>query len=121
MIANIIFIVVISALFVSLVAQTIFYAKKYKRLIKNIAELLIEKEALANKLDRLALESSKEVNDGFIKFLSESREAAFDYIDGVQNAISSYLKVAESDDKDAITVARMELSSYLPDESSDRI
>lgn len=121
MILDIIGIIIISLLFVGLIVQTVYYASKYRRLIRNIAELLIEKEAIANKLEKLTLETSKEVNDGFIKFLSESREAAYEYIDGVQSAIKGYLNAIETNNDDAIVVARMELASYLPDSTPDKV
>ena len=99
----------IAAIFVFL------YRKKYTNMIKIIAQLIVDKEAIVNKLDEQILLNSKEVNDGFVKFLSESREAAFTYIEDVQTSILNYVKAIESNDNDAILIARMELFSHLPD------
>jgi len=91
------------------------YRKKYTNMINIIAQLIVDKEAIVSKLDEQILLNSKEVNDGFVKFLSESREAAFTYIEDVQTSILNYVKAIESNDNDAILIARMELFSHLPD------
>jgi hypothetical protein len=100
----------------------IFYKIKYDKMIRVIAQLIIDKEVLADKLDRTILENSKEVNEGFIKFLSDSRQAAFDYIEDVQKAVQNYLVATQNNNSDAIVTARMELFSYLPEdpESQDK-
>lgn len=98
---------------------TIIYRQKYIKLIKVIAQLILDKEAVSQKLDEQILISSKEVNDGFIKFLSESREAAFSYIEDIQKSVYGYMKAIESNDPDKILTARMELFTYLPDNMED--
>ena len=85
-------------------------------MIRVIAQLVLDKEVLADKLDKVVLENSKEVNEGFIKFLSESREAAFSYIESVQNSVQNYLAAHESGNNDTIVTARMELFSHLPEQ-----
>lgn len=105
-------------LFISSVAA-VLYRIKYSKFITIIAQLIIDKEILGKKLDEQTLLNSKEVNDGFIKFLSESREAAFGYIEDVQKSVYSYMKAIESNDNDRILVARMELFSHLPENMED--
>lgn len=99
----------------SFLASTIIYYIKFRRMIRVIAQLVIDKELLLDKLDKLILENSKEANEGFIKFLSESREAAFEYIENVQKSIQSYLVATENRNQDEILIARMELFSHLPE------
>jgi hypothetical protein len=99
----------------SFLASTIIYYIKFRRMIRVIAQLAIDKELLLDKLDKLILENSKEANEGFIKFLSESREAAFEYIENVQKSIQSYLVATENRNQDEILIARMELFSHLPE------
>ena len=113
-------IVVIAILTIIVAAQAFFYYKKYVRLVKAVANLVMEKELLLDKIDTLNLETSKEVNEGFIKFLSESREAAFDYIEDVQTAIQNYVVAIENKNFNDIAAARMELFSYLPESSETR-
>lgn len=103
-------------LFVLLIIQAVYYYKKYSNFIRVIAQLLVDKDILITKIESLELESSKEVNDGFIKFLSESRESAFSYISDVQTAIQNYVVAISNKDDTDISAARMELFSYLPDE-----
>jgi hypothetical protein len=84
-------------------------------MIKVIAQLLVDKEVLLDKIDNIILETSNEANEGFIKFLSESREAAFEYIENVQKTISQYLVAIENGNQDEIITARMELFAHLPE------
>lgn len=95
-------------------AYVVYYAK-FRNMIKIIAQLLVDKEALLDRIDTMVLENSKEVNEGFIKFLSDSREAAFDYIENVQKSINQYLVAIENGNSDEIVTARMELFSHLPE------
>lgn len=95
-------------------AYVVYYVK-FRNMIKVIAQLLIDKEALLDRMDTIILENSKEANEGFIKFLSDSREAAFDYIENVQKSISQYLVAVENGNPDEIVTARMELFSHLPE------
>lgn len=111
-----IIIALLSLVITALIITTIFYNVKYKRMIRVIAQLVLDKEVLADKLDKVVLENSKEVNEGFIKFLSESREAAFSYIESVQNSVQNYLAAHESGNNDKIVTARMELFSHLPEQ-----
>lgn len=97
----------------------IFYRQKYKKFISVIAQLIVDKNIVEKKLDAQIMLASKEVNDGFIKFLSESREAAFEYIEDVQKAIQNYLSAIEDNDNEKILLARMELFSYLPDKTEN--
>lgn len=98
----------------------VLYRIKYLKMIKVIAQLILDKEVLADKLDRTILENSKEVNEGFIKFLSDSRQAAFDYIEDVQKAVQNYLTATHNGNNDEIVTARMELFSYLPEDAESQ-
>lgn len=96
-----------------------FFRNKWKKAIMHVAQLFLDNDALSKKLDMANLENSKEANEGFIKFLSDSREAAFEYIENVQQSVQNYLVAVESGDNDAIITARMELFSYLPEETEN--
>lgn len=119
MIWDVLALIAITILFFISSIFNVLYYRKYRKLIVVIAQLAIDKELIANKLDEQILLSSKEVNDGFIKFLSESREAAFGYIEDVQKSVYGYMKAIESNDNDRILVARMELFSHLPENMED--
>lgn len=119
MIWDVLALIAITILFFISSIFNVLYYRKYRKLIVVIAQLAIDKEMIANKLDEQILLSSKEVNDGFVKFLSESREAAFDYIENVQKSIANYVEAIDSNDGDRILTARMELFSHLPDNLAD--
>jgi hypothetical protein len=110
-----ILLILVSIIAAGAMTTTVIYYIKYSNMIKVIAQLLIDKEALLDKIDSIILETSNEANEGFIKFLSESREAAFDYIEKVQKSISQYLVAIENGNADEIVTARMELFEHLPE------
>ena len=108
-------VLILSSIAISSTAISIMFYFKYRKLIGVIAQLILDKEVLADKLNESLSLNSKEFNDGFIKFLSESRESAFTYIESVQGAIKNYLDATNKNDNDAIVTARMELFSHLPE------
>lgn len=89
--------------------------QRYIRVIKTVAQLVIDKGVLTEKIDKLELQNSKEANDGFVKFLSQSRDAAFKYIEDVQVSIQNYVNVIDTGTEEEIKLARMELFSHLPE------
>jgi hypothetical protein len=108
-------VLILSSIAISSTAISIMFYFKYRKLIGVIAQLILDKDVLADKLNESLSLNSKEFNDGFIKFLSESRESAFTYIESVQGAIKNYLDATNKNDNDAIVTARMELFSHLPE------
>lgn len=117
---ELIVIIVLAATTIGLAALSLVYRAKNKRLIATVAQLFLDKEVLVDRIDSIILEASDEANEGFIKFLSDSRQAAFDYIEQVQVAVQRYLDAVQSQDEDMIVTARMELFSHLP-ESPDAV
>jgi hypothetical protein len=93
---------------------------KNRRLVKNVIELHIERSALEDMISTQALgrEEPIDQNDGFVKFLSDSREWAFNYIDNVQNTI---LVLKEKyDNKKALDESLKELFDMLPKENKEK-
>jgi predicted membrane protein len=65
---------------------------KYRKLLAGYAANQIEKEYFKKKLaEQLVNKETKRVEqtDGFLKFVSESRDWAFQYIESVQDSIKS--------------------------------
>jgi len=89
-----------------------------KRLIDSIVQLSLDL-TLTRKSLQDAKVSPTEL-DGFVKFLSDSRSSAYDYIESVQAAIERYIVAIENKNEDEIITARLELFSYLP-ESPDKV
>jgi hypothetical protein len=106
-----------TAVTVFLAAAVFFFRRRHRQALMSVAQLILDKEALLNRLEMATLENSKEANEGFIKFLSDSRQDAFDYIESVQKSVQNYLVAIESQNEDEIITARMELFSHLPEEA----
>ena len=60
---------------------------------------------------------SIEETDGFLKFVSDSRDWAFTYIEDIQQALLSYDVALSTDDAAVINVAYKKLISFLPEDS----
>lgn len=115
-----IIIIILSSVIVLLSTLLFYYWFRHRNIIGAVTQLIVDKEVLLNKLEIANLENSKQVNDGFIKFLSDSRESAFSYIEDVQTAIENYLVATENGNADEIATARMELFSHLPEDSENQ-
>lgn len=89
-------IIIYSVLFIGCSLVTAFLIKekrKSKDLYQEIAKLFIEKSILLDKLSEAfdALQQKPlEQTDGFVKFLEESRNNAFEFIDVMQNSIKQF-------------------------------
>lgn len=92
------------------------------QLISDLLQQSVDRNAIASKLEEtvtMVNNTSVEDKDGFIKFLSQSREWAFDYIEKVQAAIKVLHVAMNSGDEVAIATAYNELTKFLPDEQEN--
>lgn len=97
---------------------------KNKKLSAEIALLNVERVAFASHIDQLetAKESgSVEGTQGFLRFISESRDWAFEYIENVQEAISEYDEALSTQDAAKINAAYKKMINMLPKENEDAI
>lgn len=81
-------------LFFALLTHNYILASKKRKLLSIIVQLEVDKEILYKKLSQL-MDTNQTVADvqqteGFLKFISESRDWAFKYIEDVQIAISKF-------------------------------
>jgi len=86
--------VVAFGFFISVLALLFFYTIatlfERKKMIYTNAQLAADKLILEKKINELVLEKEKTAlsqNDGFVKFISQSREKAFEYIEDVQASL----------------------------------
>jgi hypothetical protein len=107
-----------SIIIISIAIDDIRLRLDKKRLIDSIVQLSLDL-TLTRKSLQDAKVSPTEL-DGFVKFLSDSRSSAYDYIESVQAAIERYIVAIENKNEDEIITARLELFSYLP-ESPDKV
>lgn len=95
---------------------------KNKKLSAELALLNIERVAFASHIDQLeaAKESgSVEGTQGFLRFISESRDWAFEYIEDVQQALYAYDIALSLNDAEILNEAYKKLISFLPDDNLD--
>lgn len=92
------------------------YYFRYRSLLKATVQVTLDKLMLQ---DHIAQISSDNEPDGFIKFLSESREWAFTYIEEVQTTIKNLKSAMEGGDEDEITIFYNQLIGHLPESKND--
>jgi hypothetical protein len=87
--------IVMSVVITALVIDNIVVRVKRRRLVSQVVQLALDKVALLNEIGKLTEQNqSKEIEqtDGFLKFVSESRDWAFSYIEEVQDALKAFDK-----------------------------
>lgn len=101
-----------------LIINTIRLQVKLKRVEDALTQASIEKMVLADHMEKLISErdmKSVEETEGFLRFISESRDWAFQYIEDVQNALKEYeSKMEEGTDIDELLEAYKKLIEFLP-------
>jgi molecular chaperone DnaK (HSP70) len=103
-------------------ASNVISFLKNKRLEANATKLALEKFTISKELQKVLAEkeSSKlEQSDGFLRFISQSRDWAFKYIEDVQKAIQDFETAIESKNDQKIEDALNNLKSFLPDNEEE--
>lgn len=117
-ILDIIATIITTALIVVLVADNIRIRIKHKNALMSVVQAEIDKMAIMSKLDESIKENEITKSDGFVRFLSESRDAAFTYIESAQEELSNFIEKSDHiflnvADKDA-QAAYARLKELLP-------
>lgn len=109
--------------FISIVLLGLFIRARLQlsKSIEITTQLWFDRTALQEEIEKLAFlnSNSADVENGFIKFLSESREQAFLYIEDVQVAIQELDGAMQLGDEEQIAQAYTNLISFLPQENQD--
>jgi hypothetical protein len=95
---NLIIFSVFAAILSLLTVVTIRQYVQKKRLAANLIQSFIDNKIVADKLAKVFNEKEAlklEQSEGFVKFLSESRESAFEYIETTQAVIKEYNNTIE--------------------------
>lgn len=80
-------------LFISLIIANITTRTQNNKLKTALTQEIIDRGIVTQKMRELMVELDRKnsnQNDGFLKFVSDSREAAFKYIEEVQTAINEF-------------------------------
>lgn len=120
-ILDLIIVSILGAMLMVSTAAAAAVSLKHKRSLAVITQLVIDKSALLDELSKanFIAENSTDLNDGFVKFLSESRDLAFEYISDVQASIESLKIAMDLRDEVMINESYAKLISFLPSESQD--
>lgn len=95
---------------------------KYRQMFKASLQLSIDKLTLMKKFEELSVKNESqdiEQTDGFLKFISESRDWAFTYIEDVQQALSEYDDALATRDAILINDAYKKLVDFLPKDNDE--
>jgi hypothetical protein len=108
--------IILSSLFA--ITSTMLLISTAKR-EKQVRQLTLDKAILITEFAKVIEKQSNqsiEETEGFLKFVSDSRDWAFTYIEDVQQAIQAYDVALSTDDAAVINIAYKKLISFLPDE-----
>ena len=88
-----------------------------RKLINDLVSLTIENMKLLEEVNQANMSPSE--SDGFIKFLSDSREWAFTYIEDVQKAIEDLKNAMNKDSEVDIAETYNRLIQFLPEKMNN--
>lgn len=120
---------VASLIIAGLITSTIILAFKSRKYYNESVQLSMDKVILLVQLEKLTETrdvKNVEESQGFVKFLSESRDWAFTFIDDVQAAIEEYRKIADViplskdmtvEQAENLSAAYDKLVSFLPEDN----
>ena len=133
--------VILSVLTLSFLIAYLSVAKRLNAVSQGFAQLFLTHSALRETLDSTPTKTEDDIHkENFIKFLSDSRDWAFDYIEEVQTGLNKFIKEVEPElsyyNKFGVVIEGMvpphdkalkkiskefeDLKKLLPEESSDR-
>jgi hypothetical protein len=114
----------VSVLIAFLIYKVYNLKKANQGLAMSFLQANVDKELVSRKLQQ-TIDSINNANledkDGFIKFLSESREWAFSYIENVQASIDELAKAKESGDEEKLSLAYEKLLAHMPTEDPNKL
>jgi hypothetical protein len=93
-----------------------------RKLVNEIIQYVIDRNVMLEEIDSLTQANDllmMQESDGFVKFLSESRDWAFSYIEQVQKDIKSLSQAMGSAEESAITIAYANILKHLPKEENN--
>ena len=108
--------IVYSIIVVALVIDNVIIRLKRRKLVASSLQLILDKSTLIQKLADVEDKNSLENSEGFVRFISESRDWAFTYIEDIQEALTEYDNALSLADARLINEAYKKLIDYLPNE-----
>lgn len=87
-----------------------------RRLLVAATQAEMDRMMTMVQLEKMQSSNDVEKTDGFLKFVSDSRDWAFQYIEDVQKAIAEYDEALSKQDPVAMNETYKKLVSMLPDD-----
>jgi hypothetical protein len=101
---DVILFVLLTASVVTLSIYSISITRRKNKMSKFLIEILLDNQTLRDALEELRQQNTDLLNidqgdqtDGFIRFLEETRESAYTYIEKVQGELAAFDKVIRND------------------------
>ncbi len=115
-------IIALIAMLVALIGTVLFFVRKVRKMLGLVVQAYTDKILLQDQLkQQLEKEEFNDKNTEFVRFLSDSREMAFTYIEDVQAAIADLRIAMDQDDEEQISNAYHKLLTFLPGETPDMV
>jgi hypothetical protein len=107
-------------IFVATLIANLRVTYKNRKLRDQILQLGLDKAMLLDSIEKLSGKQNPiEKTEGFLKFISDSRDWAFKYIEDVQLAIEDFNKAVDSKNDEQIEAALNNLKSFLPENEEE--
>jgi len=126
MIENLTEIIIIASLVLLVVILSIFLIVlklKNTKLLSLVTQFFVDKTVLSEEVDRLSIlvNNGPAIENDFVKFLSDSRNSAYEYIEEVQAAIEALYVAMESGKENEIDKAYHRLIEFLPSKNAGMV
>jgi molecular chaperone DnaK (HSP70) len=120
MIIEIIAFSIFIVIFIATLISNLRATYKNRKLRDQILQLGLDRAMLLENIDKISGRNNPiEKTEGFLKFVSDSRDWAFKYIEDVQAAIQEFNLAIESKDDKKIESALNNLKNFLPDNEAE--
>ncbi len=112
----------VAALLGLLILSVILKTKNVK-LYSVIAQLVVDKQIMSDEISKLSFiaNNAPGIENDFIKFLSDSRASAYEYIEEVQETLQELKNLVDSNASDSdVDTCYQKLISFLPSQNIEK-
>ena len=113
---------ILVALSLSFLVLSVILKAKNIKLYSVIAQLVVDKQIMSDEISKLSFmaNNAPSIENDFIKFLSDSRSSAYEYIEEVQKTLAELRSLVESNSSASdVDACYKKLISLLPSENSE--
>jgi hypothetical protein len=113
---------ILVAMLLSFLLLSVILKAKNLKLYSVIAQLAVDKQIMSDEISKLSFmaNNAPSIENDFIKFLSDSRSSAYEYIEDVQATLLELKSLVDSNSSASdIDACYKKLISLLPSENSE--